>query len=182
MTIITIGGAPGTGTSTVGKLLAKTLPYDFLSGGDIMRDLARKNNKSVEQFVLDLKSNSRLDRALDIKQRDILPESDIVLDSRMGWMFAPNPFKVLLESRQDVRITRLMERDKVTKIKALENDALRQKSDSDRYYYLYGVTNYLSTSHYDLIIDSSDTSPHDIVIFIIEQMVSLGHLKNDILV
>ena len=46
---ITIGGMPGSGKSTIGKMLAKSLGYKYYSIGEIRRELAQKRGLTMER-------------------------------------------------------------------------------------------------------------------------------------
>ena len=48
--IITIGGAPGSGKSTVGRMLATNLNIPFFSMGDIRRAYALERGLTIEQL------------------------------------------------------------------------------------------------------------------------------------
>ena len=48
--IITITGKPGSGKSTVGKLVAKTLNYKFFSAGDLRGEIAMKHGMTIDQL------------------------------------------------------------------------------------------------------------------------------------
>ena len=47
---ITISGLPGSGTTTVAKLLAERLGYKLISAGDVFRKLAMERGMTLEEF------------------------------------------------------------------------------------------------------------------------------------
>ena len=52
--LITVAGGPGTGTTTLCKLLAKRLGVPHVYAGQIFRDMARERGMDVVQFNLSL--------------------------------------------------------------------------------------------------------------------------------
>ena len=96
--IITIGGKPGSGKSTISKRLAATLGYKHFSSGDLFRAIAREKNISVDAINRLAETDSSIDEAVDQKLREIgETEEEIVIDSRMAWHWIPHSFKVYLQ-------------------------------------------------------------------------------------
>jgi cytidylate kinase len=155
---ITLGGLGGTGTSTVAKELGSRLSIPVFSIGDIMRANARDMGMTIEEFAQHCVSHPDVDRQTDKNQANLLPGESKVVDSRMGFFFVKNAFKILLVCDQKVRVARMAVRDSLSLEEAELKDRERVRLDKDRYYYAYGLEDYIAPLHYDLIID---TSTHD---------------------
>jgi len=72
MTIITISGLPGTGTTTIAKLLEKKLGLEYVYSGDIFRKMAEKYKMSLEEFGNYCEKHRDVDEQLDRYQLEIL--------------------------------------------------------------------------------------------------------------
>lgn len=154
---ITISGPIGSGKSTVGRILAKHLGYEFFSGGYFFREQARKHGMSVEEFNLYAEDHPDIDRKQDDMIVDFLSSHDnIVVESRLaGWMCHQRDieaFKVFLTASFDTRLSRISHREgNRSDLSAM----LRTREDSERKRYLdlYSI-DYNSTGIYDLVINS----------------------------
>ncbi len=158
---ITISGPIGSGKSTVGKILARRLGYEFFSGGYFFRLQAKKMGMSVEEFNLYAESHPEIDRNQDDMIVDFLSSHDnVVVESRLaGWMChirGINAFKVFLTASFDTRLGRISRRE--GEREDLES-LLRTREDSEqkRYLELYSI-DYGTTDIYDLVINSDSLS------------------------
>ena len=60
-TVITISGVPGTGTTTIAKLLSKQLDLPLVYTGETFRKLAKEHKMNLEDFSELAKSNPEID-------------------------------------------------------------------------------------------------------------------------
>ena len=167
--IITIGGKPGSGKSTISKRLAATLGYKHFSSGDLFRAIAREKNISVDAINRLAETDSSIDEAVDEKLRQIgESEDEIVIDSRMAWHWIPQSFKVYLQLDLTVAADRIYNADnrerfaneesaKDAKEYAAQLEA-RLGSEAKRYMSLYQMNPY-DESHYDLVVDTYINNP-----------------------
>ena len=106
--IITISGRPGSGKSTVARLLARRLRFDHVSAGDFMRDMAAERGISVLELSRIAEHDDAIDREIDERSRRLGEERDrFVIDARLAWHFIPDAFKVFLDVRLDVAARRI---------------------------------------------------------------------------
>lgn len=179
--IITIGGKPGSGKSTISKKLASILGYKHFSSGDLFRAIAREKNISVDAINLLAESDPSIDEAVDQKLRDLgMTEDEIVIDSRMAWYFIPHSFKVYLEldlaiaadriySAKVQNAERFKDEDAAQNVTEYESQLhKRLASEAKRYMALYEQNPY-DTSHYDLVIDTHANNPEQVVALILEK-------------
>lgn len=173
---ITIGGVSGTGTSTIGKMLAEELNLTKYSGGDMQRMNAADKGMTIEQYDTYLKQHPELDNAIEERQKVIWEtQDDFVLESRIGWSVVPDAFKIKLDCDLDERIRRITTDGKqriahtkddfeTTKRKTLA----REETYQLRFNELYGIKDWNADEHFDLVIDATSILPDKILEKILE--------------
>ena len=173
MVIITISGTPGSGKSTVGQLLKEKLKMNYIYSGQIFRETAKKYKMSLEEFGKYCENNENIDKELDEKQLNILKKGDIILEGRLaGWIAHKNNIqglKIMLNADFETRIKRIIEREDGEYNKRLREILEREKSEEKRYRKYYNI-DIKDTSIYDLIIDSSNKKPEEIIEIIIQKI------------
>lgn len=173
MTIITISGLPGAGTTTIAKLLEKKLGLKYVYSGDIFRKMAKKYNMSLEEFGNYCERHKEVDEQLDKYQLEILQKGNAIVEGRIaGWLAHRNHItstKVLLEADLETRAGRIVKREKGDIEKRKKEILKRENSEATRYKKYYNI-DLDDTSIYDLVIDSSDKKPDEIVDIIIKEI------------
>ena len=173
MVIITISGTPGSGKSTVGQLLKEKLKMNYIYSGQIFRETAKKYKMSLEEFGKYCENNENIDKKLDEKQLNILKKGDIILEGRLaGWIAHKNNIqglKIMLNADFETRIKRIIEREEGEYTKRLREILERENSEEKRYRKYYNI-DIKDTSIYDLIIDSSNKKPEEIIEIIIQKI------------
>lgn len=164
MVKISLFGNPGTGTSSVGKLYAKKYGLDFISSGNMFRDLAQSLGYELYEFSELCQTNSEYDKKLDQKIKKYGEENDnFIIDSRLAWYFIPDSFKVKLKCDFDERIRRICERDGVDFNYARDKTLFREESEKLRYKNYYGIDDFTDDKYFDLIIDTTNLSIDEVV-------------------
>ena len=173
MVTITISGTPGSGKTTVAKLLEKKLGLKYVYLGMIFRELADKHNMTLEEFGKYCEEHSQIDKELDNRQLEILKKGDVILEGRLaGWLAYKNnitAFKVLIDADLETRVKRIVNREKGNLEKRKKELKEREKCEAKRYKDYYGI-NVKDKSIYDVIIDSAKKTPEEIVEFIIKKL------------
>ncbi len=167
--IITLSGMLGSGKSTIGKMLAAHLGYQFYSTGKVQRQIAKERGITT----LELNQLSMTDKSID-KQIDGVfktlaqKEDDFVVDSRLAFFFIPSSFKVKLNIDTKVaaeRIfndkTRTEERRYQTVLEAEEDLKMRRSLEVERFKKIYRV-DIDNEANFDLIVDTTDKTPEEI--------------------
>ncbi len=177
--IITITGKPCSGKGTVAKEFCKKYNFEYMCTGDMFRSYAKQfgydNILTFQEEDPRIKQIDKLvdDNTLNIGKTRI--NDNIVIDSRMAWHFIPNSFKVFIDVNDNVAGLRLLNAKRETeKTKTLPEaiDSLksRWKIENERYVELY-KTNNLNLNNYDLIIDSSNLTPEQVMNIIYEKYI-----------
>ena len=169
---ITISGTPGSGKSTVAKLLAKKLGYKHYSVGDYRRDRAKKQNMTLNEYNKLGESKDFTDIEADNWQKGLGKEDNFVIDSRLGYYFIPDSVKIFLDVDEKVGAKRIFKEKRSRERFSDEKEALqslkkRQESDKKRYKKYYGI-NPFKKEHYDLVIDTSDKSIDQVLDIIVK--------------
>lgn len=162
--IITIAGFPGSGKSSVARMVAADLGYDHFSSGELFRMLAEEEGLDLLSASVSAEQDADIDLAVDRKLRQIGEHQDkLVIDSRMAWYWIPESFKVFLTLDFETAAKRIIETKEARK-NANENIPTnvaeyagileaRFESERRRYQALYKV-DLSDKSNYDLIIDT----------------------------
>jgi predicted cytidylate kinase len=173
MTTITISGLPGTGKTTVAKLLEQRLGLRYVYSGEIFRNLAQKHQMSLEEFGRYCESHREIDEELDHYQLDILRKGNVIVEGRLsGWLAYQNQIpalKVLLYADIDVRAGRIVKREQGNLKKRKREILKREKSEATRYKNYYGI-DISDTSIYDVMIDTGDKPPEQIMEIILQHL------------
>jgi predicted cytidylate kinase len=173
MVTITISGTPGSGKSTVAKILKKKLELKYIYSGMIFRQLAEEHKMELEKFGKYCEQNSEIDKKLDARQLEILKKGDVILEGRLaGWIAYQNnipAFKVSIDTDIETRARRIVNREKGSVEFRKKEIVERERSEVLRYKNYYGI-DLKDKSIYDLIIDSKNKSPDEIVEIIINKI------------
>jgi len=166
MITITISGTPGSGKSTVGRLLSEKTGLKYVYSGDIFRKTAKKYNMSLEEFGSYCETHKEVDKELDDYQLEILRNGNVIVEGRIaGWIAYRNnipALKVILNADIETRAGRIVSRESGNVEKRKQEMLNREKSEALRYKNYYTI-DLKDTSIYDLIIDSADKTPDEIV-------------------
>lgn len=163
---VTVGGLPGTGTSTLCRLLEIEFRLPHIYAGQIFREEAVHRGLTLAQFNELSQHDPAIDEALDERQLDYLRQGGLVLEGRLsGWLahrYGIRAFKIWLVCSIDERVRRLVERDggdSDTQRRMMED---RESRERDRYRRYYGV-DLDDTSVYDLVVDSTSKAPEGLL-------------------
>jgi len=166
MKTITLSGPPGSGTTTAAKLLAKQTGYEYVNTGEIFRKLAAEYHMSPTQFGAYVCTHPEIDDELDRRQIELARRGQLVLEGRLsGHLSKRNAiaaFCVYLDAPLQVRAARVSRRDSLELELATRDMVERARLEKERYleHYQIDLDDY---SVYDLVIDSSKSSPQEIV-------------------
>jgi cytidylate kinase len=164
--IIAISGSPGTGTTTLAKLISQKLGWPHIYAGQIFRDMALARNLSLQAFSEYAEQHPEIDRELDKRMIETARFTrDAILEGRLSaWQVrqAGVPaIRVHLRAPEEVRAARVADREKKTVEQAMKENREREASEAKRYIAYYGV-NPDDNTLYDLVLDSSKMKPDEL--------------------
>ncbi len=163
--LITVSGPPGSGKSTTASGLAAAFGFEYISGGDIFRELADERGYTPLEFNRLAEEDEDIDRDLDRRLRELAVErDDLVLESRLaGWLAGDHAdFRVWLDAPLSVRAERIAEREDRAVSDARTETTARAESEAKRYLEYYDIDIH-DRSIYDLTLNTARWGPDGIV-------------------
>jgi len=175
--IITISWKAWSGKWTASKMIAEQLWYERISIGDMKRKIAEhmwidilEFNKLWEQPG----KAAEFDLKYEEYQKNLDPNSNIIIDSRMWFYCQPKAFKVFLTVDDQTSAQRILWDNRATDNfsdlgNAIQEIKERNESDVTRYKKLYNI-NYLDPANFDFILDTTHLTPQETTQKIIEAL------------
>ena len=162
--LITVSGLPGSGKTTVARLVSRELGLRHVYAGDIFRKEAERRGLTLEEFSQLAEQDHEIDRALDRAMLAVAREGDVVLEGRLAGYMADREglpaLKVRLEASEDVRAARIAQREQAPIEEVRHRMRVREECDARRYHAIYGF-DYYDRALYDVVADTDDTQPED---------------------
>jgi cytidylate kinase len=177
--IITISGKPGSGKSSTADRVAEMLSYTRYSSGDFVREITRKQKMTLAEYNARAEERPEMDHEVDERLRELREQNDIVIDSRLGFYWIPESFKVFLDLDSDVAIARIYRDATMNTMRSSAGESStsmddvisqveeRTQNERRRFKKLYGVNPY-SIEHFDLVIETSRHSPQTVALTIFD--------------
>lgn len=177
--IITLTGKPGSGKSSTADRVAELLGYARFSSGETVRNNIKKQKITLSTYNKRAEINPELDNIIDEELRALREQNDIVIDSRLGFYWIPESFKVFLDLSGDVAIARIFKDANLNTLRSgageggtsmddvIDQVNERMNSERSRFKKLYGINPY-SIEHFDLVIDTSQHSPQTVALTIFD--------------
>jgi predicted cytidylate kinase len=174
MVIVTIGGPPGSGTSTVSMILMEITGFDYIYAGSIFREMAKERGLSLAEFGKLCENDKKVDMDLDLKMINFARSSkDMILEGRMTGPLCKREnilaLKVYIDADIKLRAERVMERDGGSIDDVYMKMERREASEARRYLDYYGIDP-REHHHYDIVIDSTNMTPEEEVDLIMEHL------------
>lgn len=177
--IITLSGKPGSGKSSTSDKVAELLSYTRYSSGDFVRKYVRAHDMTLADFNARAATDHSLDEAIDEELRKLRNENDVIIDSRLGFYWIPESFKVYLDLDMDVATARIY-KDAIENAgrgvgagaatslaEASKQVQSRLNAETRRFKRMYGVDPYES-SNFDLVINTARHSPQTVALTIFD--------------
>lgn len=162
---ITVGGLPGTGTSTLCTILQRRTGLPYVYAGQIFREEAARRGMDLADFGRLCEKDPSVDRALDARQLELLRQGPLILEGRLSGHIAHRngvpALKVWLECEGQERIRRVVERDGGDVADQEHRVHERERSEALRYRLHYGI-DLGDTAVHDLVLDSTRSSPEQL--------------------
>ncbi|MCK6554607.1 AAA family ATPase [Candidatus Binatia bacterium] len=163
--LITISGTPGSGKTTVAKLLSARLGLPHIYAGDLYRRAAAERGISLAEFNRLSEQDHSIDRDLDARMAAYACAGNAILEGRLAAFVARqegvDALKVFLTASDAVRAQRVGQREGSDWEHVLEQNRARQASDAGRYRDIYGF-DLGDTSIYDIVLDTDRATPDEL--------------------
>jgi predicted cytidylate kinase len=169
--LITISGLPGSGKTTVARLVAQTLGLEHVYAGDVFRKQAGAAGLTLEEYARRAERDHTIDRRLDDAMRARAKRGDAVLEGRLAAFMAEEAgvpaLRVYLDASEAVRARRITKREGGDAAERLRQIQAREASDARRYRDIYGF-DYHDRARYDLVLDTAGRTPEQVAAAIVE--------------
>jgi CMP/dCMP kinase len=187
--LIVIGGPGGSGASTIAKRLATHFSLDYVYGGKLMRDFAKKNGFSGLTVFLksDFFKEKQLefDSFIDSELMEQSSNKDVLIDSKIFAALAtknniPCTVKIWITASLETRVARVvLKKGGVGDIQSIrENLQRRFEEDRERFNELYGIQFEKPELYNDIVVDSSKQNPDETFHLILKLIKDKGYLEN----
>ncbi len=173
--IMTISGTPGSGKSTIAKILQQKLSAERIYVGGIRRELARKKGMTLVELNEYAKTHPETDVDVDKEAAAEARKLDnsgktVIVEGRTQYYFLPESIKIFIKVDEEEGTRRIWKdlQNEPTRTERNEGDItsleqmkkrIRQRAteDNKRYLKYYGI-NPADESQYDLVIDTTKIS------------------------
>jgi cytidylate kinase len=171
---VIISGPPAIGKTTIAKGLGKEFGLKYLSGGDVLKELAKDQGFQTDRddfwdtergmsFLNIRKGNSEFDKKVDEKLKKIfLSENVIITSYTLPWL-VKDGIKIWLAGSHKNSAKRMTIRDKISIKDALEIVKKRYDENKTLYKKLYGFDFGEDLSVFNKIINTDDLGPDQVL-------------------
>ena len=171
---VIISGPPVIGKTTVAKGLAKEFNLKYLSGGDVLKELAEEQGFRTGrddfwdtsfgmEFLSMRKTNHEFDKKVDEKLKKLFVEGGKIITSyTLPWL-VQDGIKIWLAGSQENSAKRMTIRDGISFEEALEIVEKRYQENKMIYKKLYGFNFGDDLSVFDIIINTDNLGADEVL-------------------
>lgn len=181
--MITVSGRIASGSTTLGHKLAKVMGWHHVEGGEVFWEAVR-TKMGLEEKDTNLRPDKE-DEDFDSSLKQILTKGkDLILETKLAGFNAqgiPEVFKILVicedekgNDKADIRIDRLINREKISIDEAKEEVIDREENDLKKWRRLYANEdlewNYWDKKYYDLIVNTYSHNQDETLKFVLQKL------------
>lgn len=171
---IVISGPPAVGKTTVAKGLAEEFQLEYLSGGDVLKEMAKEHGFDSDgddwwdtpdgmKFLSKREENSEFDKNLDKRLTDLFNKGGMVITSyTLPWLISDG-IKIWLEGSHESSTKRMQSRDNMSSVDAYEITKERFDKNKILYKKLYDYNFGDDTSVFDVIINTDNLTARQVI-------------------
>lgn len=171
---IVISGPPAVGKTTVAKGLADEFDLQYLSGGDVLKEMAKEQGFDSDgddwwdtedgmKFLKQREENSEFDKKLDDKLMALFNQGGMVITSyTLPWL-VKDGIKIWLQGSHASSTKRMQSRDNMSSEEAYEITKKRFDRNKALYKKLYNFDFGEDTSVFDLIINTDHLTAQQVI-------------------
>jgi predicted cytidylate kinase len=169
MVVIVISGMPGCGSSTTAKLLAEKLEIAHYSVGDYNKSHTTTGTETQKSITMWTALKGKLLRKFHVNSdkiaRQVAKGGNVVIDGKVAIRMIKGKYdmSIWLKTDEETRAKRYAKRDD-TDIKASTANLLRkERLERRNFRRIYGFDYFDQEKEADLVIDTGDKTPGQIV-------------------
>ena len=171
---IIISGPPAIGKTTVAQGLAEEFDLVHLSGGDILKELAKDKGFDTKRndwwdtqegmnFLIERQENSEFDKNVDDKLKKLFSKGNVVITSyTLPWL-VDGGVKIWLSGSKKNSVQRMTIRDNLSETNALGIVQKRYNENKIIYKTLYGFEFGEDLSVFDKIIETDNLNAKQVL-------------------
>ena len=160
-----ISGPPAIGKTTIAKGLASEFGLKYLSGGDVLKELAKEEGFQTEgddwwdteqglRFLNQRKTNPEFDKKVDIKLKELFYKGGLIITSHTLPWLVQDGIKIWLAGSYENSAKRMTARDNLSFNDALQIVKKRFEENKKIYKNLYGFNFGDDLSVFDKVINT----------------------------
>ena len=171
---VIISGPPAIGKTTIAKGLGEEFGLKYLSGGDVLKEMATEQGFNTEKddfwdtdagmnFLSIRKGNPEFDKGVDEKLKKIFLTEDVIITSyTLPWLVKEG-VKIWLAGSQENSAKRMTLRDHISVEEALEIVKKRYDENKKLYKMLYGFNFGEDLSVFNKVINTDGLGPEHVL-------------------
>jgi len=171
---IIISGPPAVGKTTIAQGLAREFNLTYLSGGDVLKEMAKEQGFEVDgddwwdtengmKFLNQREINSEFDKKVDEKLIELFKNGGMVITSyTLPWL-VDDGIKIWLDGSHESSSKRMQNRDKMSSKEALEVTRERYDKNKALYKKLYNFDFGKDVSVFDKIINTDNLNVEQVI-------------------